>query len=81
MLVRLESRRTLCGSRKHIDGHSEHMTIGYPLLIISAVAVNTNIVRSVRWRRQYELCIDRLIQTSLGVSSLTTEFIRHCSTE
>jgi len=55
--------------------------IGYPLLIISAVVVNADIVRSVRWRRQYELGIDRLIQTSLWVSTLTTEFIRQCFTE
>ena len=41
--------------------------IGYPLLIVFAMIVNTEIVRSVRWRRQYELGIDRLIQTSLGV--------------
>lgn len=41
-------------------------TIGYPLLIISAVMINIEIVRSVRWRRQYELSIDRLIQTSAG---------------
>jgi hypothetical protein len=37
--------------------------LGYPLLIISAVVVNIEIVRSVRWRRQYELGIDRLILT------------------
>ena len=36
--------------------------IGVPLLIISAVVVYTGIVRSVRWRRQYELSIDRLIR-------------------
>ncbi len=36
--------------------------IGVPLLIISAVLGNTEIVRSVRWRRQYELSIDRLIR-------------------
>jgi hypothetical protein len=36
--------------------------IGVPLLIISAVVVNAGIVRSVRWRRQYELSIDRLIR-------------------
>jgi hypothetical protein len=40
--------------------------VGYPLITISAVLVNTDIVRSVRWRRQYELAIDRLIQSSLG---------------
>ena len=34
--------------------------IGLPLLMISAVVVDTGIVRSVRWRRQYELSIDRL---------------------
>jgi hypothetical protein len=34
--------------------------IGVPLLMISAVVVDTGIVRSVRWRRQYELSIDRL---------------------
>jgi hypothetical protein len=36
--------------------------IGVPLLMISAVVVDTGIVRSVRWRRQYELSIDRLIR-------------------
>ena len=36
--------------------------IGLPLLIISAVVVNTGIVQSVRWRRQYELSINRLIR-------------------
>jgi hypothetical protein len=38
--------------------------IGVPLLIISAVIVDTDLLRSVRWRRQYELSIDRLIRTS-----------------
>ena len=36
--------------------------IGVPLLIISAAVVNAGIVQSVRWRRQYELSIDRLIR-------------------
>jgi hypothetical protein len=36
--------------------------IGLPLLIVSAVVVNAGIVRSVRWRRQYEISIDRLIR-------------------
>jgi hypothetical protein len=40
--------------------------IGIPLLIISAVAVDTEIVQSVRWRRQYELAIDRLVRTSVN---------------
>jgi hypothetical protein len=39
-------------------------TAGVPLLIISAVTIDTEIVRSVRWRRQYEVSIDRLIRTS-----------------
>ena len=38
--------------------------IGMPLLIVVVVIVNTEIVRSVRWRRQYELSIDRLARTS-----------------
>jgi hypothetical protein len=38
--------------------------IGLPLLLISAVVANTDIVRSVRWRRQYELSIDRLVRTT-----------------
>jgi hypothetical protein len=38
--------------------------IGMPLLIIWAVVVVTGIVRTVRWRRQYELSIDRLIRHS-----------------
>jgi hypothetical protein len=40
--------------------------IGVPLLIISAVAVDAEIVQSVRWRRQYELSIDRLVRTSIN---------------
>ena len=40
--------------------------IGIPLLIITAVAVETEIVQSVRWRRQYELSIDRLVRTSVN---------------
>jgi len=36
--------------------------IGVPLLMIAMVVVDTGIVRSVRWRRQYELSIDRLIR-------------------
>jgi hypothetical protein len=36
--------------------------IGASLLIIAIVVVDTGIVRSVRWRRQYELSIDRLIR-------------------
>ena len=36
--------------------------IGVPLLVLSAVVVDAGIVRSVRWRRQYELSIDRLIR-------------------
>jgi hypothetical protein len=30
------------------------------------VAVDTEIVQSVRWRRQYELSIDRLVRTSIN---------------
>jgi len=37
---------------------------GVPLLIIAAVLVGTEIVRSVRWRRQYESSIGRLLRTS-----------------
>jgi hypothetical protein len=39
-------------------------SIGVPLLVIAVVIVDTEIVRSVRWRRQYELSIARLIHTS-----------------
>ena len=38
--------------------------IGVPLLIVAPVIVNTDIVQSARWRRQFELSIDRLIRTS-----------------
>jgi hypothetical protein len=38
--------------------------VGLPLVIAAVVIVEIEIVRSVRWRRQYELSIDRLIRTS-----------------
>lgn len=56
-------------------------TIGVPLLIVSALVVNTEIVRAVRWRRQYELSIDRLIHTLIGPSPSTPKFIYPRSTE
>ena len=34
--------------------------IGVPVLIRSAAVINVGIVQSVRWRREYELSIDRL---------------------
>jgi hypothetical protein len=37
--------------------------IGVPLLLVAVVIAYTEIVRSVRWRRQYERSIDRLIRT------------------
>ena len=38
--------------------------IGLPLIVILLMMVNTDIVQSLRWRRQYELSIDRLIGAS-----------------
>ncbi len=38
--------------------------VGVPILIASIALVLLTIVRSVRWRREYELSIDRLIRTS-----------------
>jgi len=38
-------------------------SIGVPLTILAAVVINTDLVRSLRWRRQYESSIDRLIRT------------------
>ena len=38
-------------------------SIGVPLIIVAAVVVNTDLVQSLRWRRQYESIIDRLIRT------------------
>jgi hypothetical protein len=38
--------------------------VGLPLIIAAVVIVEIEIVRSVRWRRQYELSIDRLMRTS-----------------
>jgi hypothetical protein len=38
--------------------------IGVPLLVIAVVVASVETVRSVRWRRQYELSIDRLIRIS-----------------
>jgi hypothetical protein len=37
--------------------------IGVPLTILAAVVINTDLVRSLRWRHQYESSIDRLIRT------------------
>ena len=38
--------------------------IGLPLIVILLMMVNIDIVQSLRWRRQYELSIDRLIGAS-----------------
>jgi hypothetical protein len=38
-------------------------SIGVPLIILAAVVINTDLVRSLRWRHQYESSIDRLIRT------------------
>jgi hypothetical protein len=38
-------------------------SIGVPLIIVTAVVISTDLVRSLRWRRQYESSIDRLIRT------------------
>jgi hypothetical protein len=38
--------------------------IGLPLIVISLMMVNIDIVQSLRWRRHYELSIDRLIGAS-----------------
>jgi hypothetical protein len=38
-------------------------SIGVPLVIVAAVVINTDLVRSLRWRRGYESSIDRLIRT------------------
>jgi hypothetical protein len=38
--------------------------IGLPLIVISLMIVNIDIVQSSWWRRQYELSIDRLIGAS-----------------
>jgi len=38
--------------------------IGVPLIIAAVLIVDTDIVRSAGWRRQYELSVDRLIRTS-----------------
>ena len=38
-------------------------SIGVPLIIVAAVVINTDLVRSLRWRHQYESSIDRLIRT------------------
>ena len=50
--------------------------IGVPLLILAAEIVNTEIVRSARWRRQYELSIDRLSRTSRVSVSRTGRWSR-----
>ena len=38
--------------------------IGLPLIALWLMMVNIDIVQSLRWRRQYELSIDRLISAS-----------------
>jgi hypothetical protein len=38
-------------------------SIGVPLIILAAAVINTDLVRSLRWRHQYESSIDRLIRT------------------
>jgi hypothetical protein len=51
-------------------------SIGVPFIIVSAMIVNTQIVRSVGWRRDYELSIDRLIRISTnGQDTLGTDVL------
>jgi hypothetical protein len=38
--------------------------IGLPLIVILLIMVNIDIAQSLRWRRQYELSIDRLVGAS-----------------
>ena len=38
-------------------------SIGVPLIILAVAVINTDLVRSLRWRLQYEASIDRLIRT------------------
>jgi hypothetical protein len=38
-------------------------SIGVPLIILAAAVINADLVRSLRWRHQYESSIDRLIRT------------------
>ena len=38
--------------------------IGLPLIVILLMMVNIDVVQSLRWRRQYELSMDRLIGAS-----------------
>lgn len=46
--------------------------IGVPLIVMAVIVANTETVRSVRWRRQYELSIDRLTRTTTsGWNSLS----------
>jgi hypothetical protein len=44
------------------------LAIGVPLSTVSTVLADTDILRSVRWRRQYELSIDRLIRSKSRLS-------------
>jgi hypothetical protein len=43
--------------------------VGGLLLVISLALTNTNIVRSARWRRQYELSIHRLLRRKSKLAS------------
>ena len=43
--------------------------IGVPLLVLAVVIATVETVLSVRWRRQYELSIDRLIRISTSDES------------
>lgn len=47
--------------------------IGSPLLVGSIVLVLVTIVRLVRWRREYELSVDRIMRTS-GNGSAAVDF-------
>ena len=48
--------------------------IGLPLIVISLMMVNIDIVQSLRWRRQYELSIDRLIGASTNGRDTLRDF-------
>jgi hypothetical protein len=62
--LHLLSTASYFGDKADLARHSKELSFYNRQLFEPHLTIDTEIVRSVRWRRQYEISIDRLIRAS-----------------